>query len=538
MARLVRNVMSGNALSSKEILSSFASDHPENLAVNLRNTIEALGTTYIKFGQMLSTRYDLLPKQITDQLAMLQDNSPKMPFETVEQILNAAYGNYLDVFESFDPEPIGAASIAQAHSAVTKSGGHVVVKIQRPNLLPLIRSDIDILMLFAKALDNNIEEIAYFNLPALIEEFERSMISELDFTNERANIEYFERMYGGRPMFEFPTPNGELTRPNILVMHKISGVKITAQPSGTPEARRMADEILDIAFDMVFRDGIFHADPHPGNLLATPDGRVGIIDFGLVGAFTQRQRQQFMRLVIGIQTGDYSLIARTLLVLGHITRRVVIEDLEGEIARILGRYLKSSLKELDFAAAASEFVGAGQKFAIQIPSEFSSAVRAFINIEGIIQYLNPDLNLFETLSSFSKKLLADNLSQYNVANLLFQDGFALSDSLRMAPSHLLQTVQDLNHDGIAVRVNDASANILADSINSLCSRLCVTAILVALALALAIARPQSMLFYAAVTAMAVWCVVLGFIHVRLKNRRKKIRIRPIIEKIKRRQRWF
>ena len=281
LVKAINTGVSSDFQSSSEILESFK-QQPADTAANLRAAIEELGTTYIKFGQMLSTRYDLLPGSIITELSKLQDGSPRMEFSVIETILNAAYGDY--------QTPLGAASIAQAHRATLKDGTHVVLKIQRPGLLPLIRSDIDILNIIAKVLDNHIEEIAYFNLPALIDEFERSIVSELDFTHERANIEYFIQKSGTIPMFCFPEPFKDLTRPNILVMREISGKKITTVDADTPQAHRMADALLDIAFDMVFREGIFHADPHPGNVFATPDNTIGLLDFGLVGTFTARQR--------------------------------------------------------------------------------------------------------------------------------------------------------------------------------------------------------------------------------------------------------
>ena len=244
LVQAVRSGLRSDFNSSSEILNSFR-DQPSDMAANLRAAIEELGTTYIKFGQMLSTRYDLLPRNIIDELTKLQDGSPKMPFDTVEGILNEAYGDYHTVFATFEETPLGAASIAQAHRATLKDGTHVVVKIQRPGLLPLIRSDIDILNIIAKTLDNNIEEISYFDLPALIGEFERSIIDELDFHNEMHNIEYFIEHYSAHTQIVFPTPYPEFSKHNILVMHELVGQKITTVTPDTDEARQMADAILN-----------------------------------------------------------------------------------------------------------------------------------------------------------------------------------------------------------------------------------------------------------------------------------------------------
>ena len=535
LVQAVRGGISGDFQSSQEIVDTFK-NQPADLATRLRSMIEELGTTYIKFGQMLSTRYDLLPPNIIEELAKLQDGSPQMPFDLVEKILNDAYGDYHTYFESIEETPLGAASIAQVHRAILKDGDHVVIKVQRPNLLPLIRSDIDILNILAKALDNHIEEIAYFNLPTLIEEFERSIVSELDFMHERSNIEYFMHKYDDKPMFVFPEPNVALTRTNILVMKEISGQKITLIEPDTPVAHQMADAILDIAFDMVIRDGVFHADPHPGNVFATPDGKIGLIDFGLVGTFTPRQRSEFMHLIMAIQLGDCALIARTLLSLGHPTRRVVLDDLAAEISAILHKYYKDSLKKIDAAAFASEFVSAGQKFAVQIPSEFTNAVRALINIEGIIAYLKPDLDVIATLGQFSKKLIGDKFKQDNLNTILFQMGLDMTEFGRTLPTHFAQIMQDLEHDGIAVRVNHDAVLPLKDASNSLATRLSISIMLLGITLCLYLAG-YDFFFDIGLFVCLGWTILLFIWHIKARSTRIRMKIYPMMNQIKRRKHW-
>lgn len=539
--KLVRAMNAGASAdfqSSAEILESFKKQ-PSDTAANLRAAIEELGTTYIKFGQMLSTRYDLLPESIIVELSKLQDGSPQMEFSTIETILNAAYGNYHEIFESIDETPIGAASIAQVHRATLKDGTRVVLKIQRPGLLPLIRSDIDILNVIAKVLDNHIEEIAYFNLPSLIDEFERSIVSELDFNHERANIEYFLQRYGSNPMLCFPEPFKDLSRSNILVMREVKGKKISTVEPDTPVAHQMADTILDVAFDMVFKEGIFHADPHPGNVFATPDNKIGLLDFGLVGTFTARQRSEFTRLVMAIHLGDCALIARTLIALGRPTKRVILNDLEAEIATILQKHIKSSLQNMDLANFANDFIAAGQKFAVQIPSEFTNAVRAIINLEGIIQYLNPNLNVIATLSQFSKKLISDNFKNDNLVNLLFQAGLDISDFGRSVPSHAAQIMQDLEYDGIAIRLNPEITSPLTDAINGMATRMTISLMLIGITLALVLAMPTHwLLIDIAIGSCILWCIALGIWHFRVRTTRVRFKINPILTRMKRRKQWF
>lgn len=536
IVQILKSSLSGQSVTSDAILGSLGHD-ADQLGKNLRAAIEELGTTYIKFGQMLSTRYDLLPRTIIDELSKLQDGSPRLPFETIERLLNAAYGDYHAHFSSLEAEPIGAASIAQVHRAVLCDGTPVVIKVQRPGLLPLIRSDIDILTILAKALDASIEEMAYFNFPGLVAEFEASIVSELDFGNERHNIEYFIQKYSDRTEFVFPTPFPELCRKNILVMRELCGQKITTVEADTEQAHQMADSILCIAFDMVFREGIFHGDPHPGNVFAMPDGRIGLLDFGLVGTFTPRQRMGFMHLVIAIQYGDYALAARTLLSLGHATRRVVLDDLEAEIARILQKYMKRSLKDVDVASFAADFIAAGEKFGVQIPSDFTNAVRALINVEGIIEYLNPRLDLIQTLTQFAQTLIGNSFRQKDLTNQIVQDILNISEYARSLPTHATQIMQDLEHDGIAVRIDEKSVSILADAVNRLATRLSISLMLPAISICLFFAK-WMIPFYTAVVASCVWIVAVVVMHHASKMNRKKLRISPILSRMQRRMKWF
>ena len=524
--------------SSSELLNTF-NDSSADLAPKIRATIEELGTTYIKFGQMLSTRYDLLPPNFVKELEKLQDGSPKMDFETVEGILNDAYGDYHSVFETIEEEPLGAASIAQVHRAVLKNGDHVVVKIQRPGLLPLIRSDIDILNVIAKTLDNNIEEISYFDLPALISEFERSIIAELDFKNEMQNIEYFIEHYRDHQMIVFPTPYPDISRHNILVMRELLGQKITTVTPDTEKAHEMADAILNIAFDMVFKEGVFHADPHPGNVFAMPDGKIGLLDFGLVGKFSVQQRSEFTHLIMGVHFGDCRAIARILLSLGHPTKRVILKDLEAEISTILQKYYVTSLKKIDVAAFAAEFVAAGQKFAVQIPSEFTNAVRALINVEGIIQYLNPNLDIVKTLAQFAEKLFLGNVQSGNLMNVALRTGLSLSEFCSSAPSQITQVMQDLEHDGLSVRIPDNINNPMLNGLNSMTTRLCLSLMLIGLTIALALISGKHPLLFDIVFILdLLWCIVLVCWHIQMRTTRAKFRINPMLKRMKRRRKWF
>ncbi len=510
---------------------------PRTTFSRIRNVFEELGTTYIKFGQMLSTRSDILPKELVDELSKLQDTSPVLPFETVEEILNENYGDWHETFESVDPTPLGSASIAQVHRATLKTGEHVVIKVQRPGLLPLIRSDVDILQTLATGLDKHVEEIAYFDLPALIREFERSIVAELDFNHERANIEHFMASYGDKPMFVFPKPYMALSGTNILVMQELAGKKITTVEPSTPLAHNMAQAILEIAFEMIFKDGIFHGDPHPGNVFATPDGRIALLDFGAVGTFSRRQRDLLMRVILAANLGDCGMMARTLMSLGHPTKRVILSELENDIAEILQRHLKSSLNNIDVAQFAHDFVAAGQKYAIQIPSEFTCAVRSLLSIEGIIQYLEPDLDVIKTLSTYANNLVSEAFGQDALKLNALQLVLNGTDFARTMPLQFAQIMQDLENDGLAVRVHSSASDKISDAINAGVTRLTLTMMFIAMTLFMLLSEHNT-LFFIACIADLLWIIVLIRWHSNARTNRGKLKVTPYLEKLERRKNWY
>ncbi len=511
--------------------------NPVSTAQKIRLVIEELGTTYIKFGQMLSTRSDLLSKEYINELSKLQDNSPELSFETIEEILNEHFGDWHNTFQSIDPHPLGSASIAQVHQAVLCSGEQVVLKIQRPGLLPLIRSDVDILRILARGLDNIIEEISYFNLPELIDEFERTIVEELDFNHERENIEHFQNRYKDNPMFVFPTPNTELSYEKLLVMQKLEGCKITSIEPNTDHAKHLSQAILGIAFDMIFKDGVFHADPHPGNVFATPDGRIALLDFGAVGTFSPRQRELLMRVILAANLGDCGMMARTLLSLGHPTKRVILSDLENDISEILQRHLKASLNSIDVAAFAYDFVSAGQKHAIQIPSEFSSAIRALLSIEGIIQYLEPELDVMKTLATYANKLVTEAFGREALTLNLLQLGINATDIARTVPLQISQIMQDLEHEGLSIRLPDSSSDHIEDAVNALATRLSLTLTFLGLTYFAHISHHPT-LFMLACLGDIIWCIILVRWHRSARKSKSRFKILPFIERAKRRKRWF
>ena len=528
----ILNRMGLSQFKNTDSIETFA-ENPSRTASRLRCAIEELGTTYIKFGQMLSTRMDILSQEYIDELEKLQDNSPELPFETVQRILKESLAQPVDeIFASIDPTPLGTASIAQTHRATLKDGSSVVIKVQRPNLRSLVQSDIDILISFARLLENNIEEISYFHPTEILENFESSIFKELNFKNEASNIRYFSEKYKDREDCIFPDPYDDLSTKDVLVMREIVGQKITTLPAGTPEAKDVAERLLSLAFSMIFDDGVFHGDPHPGNVFITEDYKIALLDFGLIGSFSQRQRELLTNIVIAFSIGNSEIVARDILKLGHPTQRVPLDALQADIERIIAEHLKGSLNEIDVAAFAFHFVQTGQKYGVQIPSEFTCAVRALLNIEGIIQYLYPDLNVFGLIHQYSQKLIKESYTPQKIGNQVLQTAISSMGMVQTLPSHVEQVMMDLRHDGFPVKLQDRAAEPLCDAINSLATKVCISFLLTAFLISFAISG-HSTAFDISVVAGLVWLFILIFWHKANKYVPTRLKIQPFIHRRKR-----
>ncbi|TMA19758.1 MAG: AarF/ABC1/UbiB kinase family protein, partial [Deltaproteobacteria bacterium] len=259
---------------------------PGSTARRFRETLAELGPTFIKLGQILSSRPDILPPDFITELTLLQDSAAPMPLQTVLQLIEKGLGQPANtLFARIDPEPMASASIAQVHRARLKTGEDVVVKVQRPVIEAQIRSDTDLLFYLARFLEGVIEETGIYTPTGIVAEFRNAMLLELDFENEARNIEEFAKNHAERPYVVIPKLYRELSCKTVITLQELKGRKlkeVLQDPSGV-DKKQLARNILDASFHQLFTDGLFHGDPHPGNVIVIEGNRIGLLDFGLVG---------------------------------------------------------------------------------------------------------------------------------------------------------------------------------------------------------------------------------------------------------------
>lgn len=512
-------------------------------AKRFRAVLEELGPTFVKLGQVLSTRPDLLPPSFINELTKLQDNAPPLPFSVVEaELTKSLHPRTLsELFSHIEPTPLAAGSIAQTHIAKLLDGTEVVIKIQRPNLHETISSDLALLHTLARMLEVSIQEMSLYSPAAIVEEFERALLSELDFDRERNHLHSFRALYAESPLIWIPKPFDDLSNGTLLVMERITGIKITEAPPNTEEAKALALRIIDLLYTMLFEHGTFHGDPHPGNILLTPDNRLGLIDFGLVGHLSRRQQDTLVSLIISVVSGDIDGIARAVLSLGHARKHIPMRAFRDDIIDIRTRYLQGALSDIDLSAFVMELLEAGQRYHIHVPAEWALLTRATVSIEGIVRTLYAHLDLPAALRPYARRLLLQRYGPERLSETLLSTALSAGALAKELPSQLNQLLMDMDHGGLRVQLDNPSHAQLQKLLKHFAARLCLGMLASGLTVGLFIAlQPLNTellwgLPLPAVVAGGLLVVILStlWVSISLDGRDVRIKITPWLRRMRR-----
>jgi ubiquinone biosynthesis protein len=449
-----------------------ADDLPEVAALRFRKVLEELGPTFIKLGQVLSTRPDLLPRAFVRELQRLQDDAPPVPFEEIRQVVEEGLDRDLDdCFADFSTEPLAAASVAQVHTATTLDGDEVVVKVIRPNVREIIEADLDLLHFVTRILEATFEEIALYGTGELVAAFDRAIKTELDLSHEADVLEEFAENMAHQPEVAIPRVYRDLCSRSVLTMERFRGCKLSEVETGSEEARRLIKIGLETTFSQIFEAGLFHGDPHPGNLLALEDGRLGLIDLGMVGRLTPAQQDTLVGLLVTIVTGDIDGIARVVLRMGRVQGRVDLSELRDVVAEIRKRHLKDNLAQVDAAQFVEDLLEAGQRFRIRIGPEYFIAAKASVTVEGVLRALDPDLDIIGTAKPFAQRLIKQRLSGRRLAEQGLKGILSLVSFLRDAPHHVDQILLDLKSGHLRIEARNERLEELGPLINVAATRL-------------------------------------------------------------------
>ena len=418
--------------------------------------IHDLGATFVKLGQILSTRADLLPPALISELKTLQDGVPPMPTGDVREIIRAELGGEVEeFFDDFEPQALASASIAQVHRARLKDRDtQVVVKVQRPNLKPQIEADLEIMGFLARALEASFPEARLYSPAGIVEQFEQAIRKEIDFTHEIEHIERFRRNFAGRDDVHFPSAYAALSTPRVLIIDYIDGIKITSITPDAYAVERVVRTGLDTVLQMIFADGFFHGDLHPGNLLVRRDNVLCVIDFGLCGRLTARQRDLLIDMISGLAQQDFAAVARVFWRVGeHGPESTQHYDaFEADVVECLERqFAGKTIEQIEVSSFFRDLVALALKHRIRMPPDYTMTFKAIITMEGVAKELVPDLDLLADVRPYITNLVAERYSPRRLAQNAYDALRELSDSAGSLPSTARGILEDL-HAG-RTRVN-------------------------------------------------------------------------------------
>jgi ubiquinone biosynthesis protein len=460
-----------------------------SIGARLRLSFEELGPTFIKLGQIMSTRPDLLPHDIIHELEKLQDAVAPFPMTEVREVIEFELGDKLEnIFKEFKEEPIAAASIGQVHRAILLSGKDVVVKVQRPNIEKNIELDLGLLKDLAKFVDNRTRLGKLYSFSKMAEEFETTLTNELNFRLEGENAETFKVNFKDDDNIIVPNISWIHTTNRVLTMEEIKGISLknfeALEQAGfdkTVIARNLATSILY----QILRDGFFHGDPHPGNIMVLENNTIAFLDLGMIGQLNPHMKNQFLKMLMGITLKDSKLIVQAIVELDAMSERINMRKLEKDIDRLRDQVLSVPLSQIKIGEVFNEVFDLAFSYNIMIPGEFTMLAKSLITLEGLVEKLDPDLNVLEIAEPISGKLIFTLISPEKIGKEILGGAMDYGNLVRKFPTALLSFLDKLEHDDFIMQFKLKDADRYVQKLDRAYSRLSISIVLLSLSIVIA-----------------------------------------------------
>lgn len=462
----------------------------DSTAKRLRLAIEELGTTFIKVGQLLSTRPDLIPKEWTVELSKLQDEVPPFSFMDARKQIETELGHTLeDLFSSFEAEPLAAASIGQAHRAVLHGGEEVVVKIQRPDIEEIIKTDLEILHDLARLLEKHTDWATMYSLRDQVMEFEDILTNEVNYLNEGQNLDIFRRNFKNDKRVFVPEVYWGYTTKKVLTMEYVKAVKLTDSErldKMDVDTGQVVTTLCEVVFKQIFVDGVFHGDPHPGNVMVFPDGRIVLMDFGIVGVIDDELKEKFGDMLIAQVTRNTEAILRSFLSLGLAPPDINRRELRQDIEKMQHKYYGMPLSKIKLGEAMKEFLEIAFDYKIKLPTEFTLLAKAMIILEGIISRLAPQLSLMEIAEPFGKDLTRRRLTFDYLKKTISKNLQEYGEILGSLPRQLSDLMNIMEQGQFKATLEHKDLREFLNNLNHMINRLAFSIVLASLIVGLSL----------------------------------------------------
>ncbi len=403
----------------------------------IRRALEDLGPIFVKLGQILSTRRDLLPDDIAVELARLQDRVPPFPGALARAIIEKAYRQPIAaVFTEFDETPIASASIAQVHAALLPDGREVVVKVVRPDIVPVIRRDIGLMYIIAEKIEQFWSDGRRLRPRDVVAEFEKTIMDELDLMREAANASQIRRNFPDSPLLYIPEVYWPLNRRNVMVLERIRGIPIAnidAIRAAGVDMKTLAERGVEIFFTQVFRHNFFHADMHPGNIFVEPNGRYIAVDFGIVGSLSTEDQRYLAENLLAFFKRDYNRVAVLHVESGWVPRDTRVDEFEAAIRTVCEPIFERPFSEISFGHLLLRLFQTARRFNMEVQPQLVLLQKTLLNIEGLGRQLYPELNLWSTAKPFLERWMSEQVGVRSFINRIKQNIPRWGESLPEVP---------------------------------------------------------------------------------------------------------
>jgi ubiquinone biosynthesis protein len=417
--------------------------------------IQELGPTFIKLGQVLSTRPDVIPEEYIEALERLQDDASPLPFSDMNPRMVDAFGaDWREQLADFEEAPLASASIAQVHRATLKGGQKVVFKIQRPRIEKTVKADLSILHLLVNRLIVEFPEAQYFDPIGVLHEFESAIVAEMDFINEAENIKTFTANFAGDPTVRIPKVIESFSSERVLCMEFLDGVSIRQARKQGMDMSVVGERYLQMAYRMLFDHGFFHGDLHPGNVLVLDGEVLGLLDFGMTGRLTREMRDNMVSLIFALERGDFRTVSRVFFDIAIKEDRVDYAAFQRDTIDLIQRNWKGqSIQDLEVGLFLTDLAQGAIRHRVRIPTTYTMFFKAMLTTEGLAKLLLPEVDPIAEAKPFVERLVAERYSPQRIKEDLFYHAITLGSLARRLPVSLSQLLDDLDQQRFRLSVS-------------------------------------------------------------------------------------